>query len=196
MTFTPSYYPYDPNWSVPTKEECFKYWEEFDLPVHIREHSSMVAVVADEIYAQCPGNIAVPREALTAAALLHDLGKFYCIEHGGLHNQLGASLVMDITGNPAIAQGVMHHVYWPGDVDIKKFFLPLVLIYSDKRVKHDKIVSLEDRFDDLFSRYGINAQMNQLIQKSLSQALAIQEQLKHELGINLNASTFNSRRLV
>ncbi len=155
-----------------------------------------MAVVAEEICLLAKDDIPVPTGAVIASALLHDLGKFYCIEHGGFHNQLGASLVMELTRNPAIAQGVMHHVFWPGDIDIEKFFLPLVIIYSDKRVKHDQIVSLETRFDDLFSRYGINDRMNGLMQKSWDQAVAIQNELNRKFGTDINACAFNCRRLV
>lgn len=196
MTFMPASYPYDVNWTIPSREECFGYWEEFNLPGHIREHSRMVAVVAEKICRLARDDIPVPAEAVIACALLHDLGKFYCIEHGGCHNQLGASLVMDLTGNPAIAQGVMHHIYWPGEIDLDKFFLPLVIIYSDKRVKHDRIVPLENRFEDLFSRYGINGRMNGLIRKSWNQATAIQNELNKKFRTDLNACAFDRGRMV
>lgn len=196
MIFKPAYYPYDPDWDIPSREECFGYWDEYGLPDHIRKHSLMVAAVAEAICLLAENDLPVPAEAVIASALLHDLGKFYCIEHGGFHNQLGASLAMELTGNPAIAQGVMHHVFWPGDIDINSFFLPLVIIYSDKRVKHDQIVSLETRFADLFSRYGINENMKGLIKKSWDQALAIQDKINQKFGTDLNAYTFDSGRMV
>ncbi len=155
-----------------------------------------MALIAENIYHAANKTLHVPVEAVVASALLHDIGKFYCIEHGGFHNQLGASLVMQLTGNPAIAQGVMHHVFWPGEIDVDKFFLPLVLIYSDKRVKHDTIVSLETRFQDLFSRYGLNERMNGLITKSWEQAVAIQNSFNQNFGIDLNARTFDCGRMV
>ena len=196
MIFKPVNYPYDPGWNIPSREECFRHWEKFNLPGHIREHSRLVAVVAEEICLLARDDVPVPAGAVIASALLHDLGKFYCIEHGGFHNQLGASLVMNLTGNPAIAQGVMHHIFWPGEIDVDKFFLPLVIIYSDKRVMHDRIVSLETRFKDLFARYGINNRMNGLIKKSWDQAVAIQNKLNEKFGTDLNACAFSCRRMV
>ena len=196
MIFKPANYPYDTDWTIPSREECYRYWDVFNLPDHIREHSRLVAIVAEHICRIARNDINVPAGAVIASALLHDLGKFYCIEHGGFHNQLGASLVMDLTGNPAIAQGVMHHIYWPGEIDVDEFFLPLVIIYSDKRVKHDQIVSLETRFADLFSRYGINPRMNGLIKRSWDQAVAIQNRLNKKFGTDLNACAFNCGRMV
>jgi putative nucleotidyltransferase with HDIG domain len=196
MTFMPVSYPYDPQWKIPSREECFNYWDEYGLPVHIREHSRMVAVVAERICRLAGDDIPVPAQAVIASALLHDLGKFYCIEHGGFHNQLGASLVMDLTGNPAIAQGVMHHIYWPGEINLDKFFLPLVIIYSDKRVMHQHIVPLETRFHDLFSRYGTSDLMLGKIQKSWDQAVAIQTELNRKFRTDINACAFDRGRMV
>ncbi|WP_291322644.1 HDIG domain-containing metalloprotein [Desulfonatronospira sp.] len=195
--FQPVQYPMDPRWKIPTREECRYYWNLYHLPGHIREHSILVAHVAEYICTLASSRgLPVNTAAVVASALLHDLGKFFCIEHGGSHNQLGASLVMELTGNPAIAQGVMHHVCWPGELDIHKFFLPLVIIYSDKRVMHERIVSLETRFEDIYKRYGVNPKMYRLIHQSWLQTLEIQEQLNRTLEADLNACTFDSRRVV
>ncbi len=195
--FQPVPYPIDPRWKVPTREECLNYLKLYNLPRHIIDHSILVARVALEICTLAlQKGMHVHTRAVVASALLHDVGKFYCVEHGGCHNQLGASLVMELTGNPAIAQGVMHHVYWPGAVDIHKFFLPLAILYSDKRVMHDRIVSLETRYSDIYRRYGINERMQGLIRQSWQQTLHIQEQFNQNLEADLNARTFDSRRVV
>ncbi|WP_457571402.1 HD domain-containing protein [Desulfovulcanus sp.] len=190
-------FSYNPSWPVPNQEECEKLWAKFNMPGHIREHSYLVGLIARCIarWAQEKG-WSINVDAVYAAGLLHDLGKAYCIKHGGAHSQLGGSLVMEHTGNPAIAQGVMHHVFWPGEINIKQFFLPLVIIYSDKRVKHTKIVSIEERFEDLFQRYGTNTQKRKLIQKSKDQVQAIASNFSQILGVDLNACPFDRRRLV
>jgi len=193
-------FPYNPSWPVPDKNECVSLWAKFNMPEHIRKHCDLVGEIA-----KCIAQLALEKgwdinvDAVYAAGLLHDLGKAYCIKHGGAHSQLGASLVMEHTGNPAIAQGVMHHVFWPGEINIKnikQFFLPLVIIYSDKRVKHTKVVSIEERFEDLFQRYGTNIKKRNLIQKSKDQVLAIASNFSKILGVDLNACPFDSRRLV
>jgi putative nucleotidyltransferase with HDIG domain len=190
-------FAYNPSWPVPDQKECEKLWARFAMPEHIQEHSSRVAAIARSIAELAQQkNWHVNVDAVYAAGLLHDLGKAYCIKHGGAHTQVGASLVMEHVANPAIAQGVMHHVFWPGEIDLKKFFLPLVIIYSDKRVKHNQVVSLEERFDDLFDRYGKDNETRKLIQRSKDQALDIARQLTTQLGVNLNACTFDSGRLV
>lgn len=172
---------------------------------HIKGHSEMVARVA-AILAQ----MALEREAgnpqqlspddfiqsVRASALLHDLGKTCAIRLGGDHAQLGAAWVMQLTGNPHIAQGVMHHVCWPGSLDLARHFLPLVIIYADKRVRHDELVSLEERFDDLVDRYGTSERSRVWIERSRQQSLDLENLLSIFLEEDIHAYPFDRRRLV
>jgi len=182
---------------VPTDEECRQLWDAYDMLPNIRAHSGLVACLATALAegAQAVGlpvNVAEER----AAALLHDLAKTYTIRHGGNHCQLGGAWVQELTGNPALAQGVLCHVSWPHPVDLRTNFLPLALIYSDKRVKHNQIVTLEARFDDLLVRYGKTDFIRARIFESFEQAEAIETALAETLGMDLHESTFGCGRLV
>ncbi len=182
---------------VPSDEQCRLLWDAYGMLQNIREHSELVACVATALAeaaarAGLPVNVAEVR----AAALLHDLAKTYTIRHGGNHCQLGGAWVQEITGNPALAQGVACHVSWPEAVDIRANFLPLVLIYSDKRVKHNQVVTLESRFDDLLVRYGKTEYIRERIRESFQQAEAIERALAQTLDMNLHESTFGCGGLV
>jgi hypothetical protein len=124
------------------------------------------------------------------------LAKSYCLEHGGRHAQLGAAWVRDKTGNPLVAQGVLHHVWWPLDVDPIRHFLPLAVLYADKRVKHEQVVSLGVRYADLFERYGKEEVIHRGIERSMRQSKAVEAIFEEMLGVDLNACTFDSGRLV
>lgn len=167
------------------------------MPEHIRAHSELVAelagILADRAVAV---GFAVNPEWVRASGLLHDLAKSYTIRHGGNHAQLGGAWVLAETGNPVIAQGVMHHVYWPWHMDLEAWFLPLAIIYADKRVKHDHVVTLADRFDDLLERYGHTERIRERIRESHQQATTIERALETRLGIRLHASTIDRGRLV
>lgn len=164
---------------------------------HIRQHSELVAMVATTLAAKAHGlGLPVSVQAVRAAALLHDLAKTYTIEHGGNHCQIGGAWVQDLTNDPAIAQGVVHHVYWPGEIDPSRYFLPLVVMYSDKRVKHDAVVGVEERYADLFIRYGTTPARLKRIQQSLNQIISVGIQIGHLLGVNLDACSFDCGRLV
>jgi putative nucleotidyltransferase with HDIG domain len=182
---------------VPTDEECRSLWDAFGMLPNIRAHSELVACIATFLAEQAhlaglPVNVAEVR----AAALLHDLAKTYTIRYGGNHCQLGGAWVQELTGNPALSQGVLCHVSWPRTLDLRANFLPLTLIYSDKRVKHNQIVTLEARFDDLLVRYGKTDFIKARIRESFEQAEAIEHALAETLGITLHENTFGCGGLV
>lgn len=184
-------------WPVPEAGECERLLAKYKAPEHIREHSRKVCDVARLIgEAAREKGLDVHLPSLEAAALLHDIGKAYSIKHGGAHSQIGASITIAETGNPVIAQAVMHHVYWPEKILIRDHFTPLTIIYSDKRVRHDRVVSIDERFFDLFDRYGNNGRRTDMIQRSKDQVLEIEKELERTIGVDLHACTFDCRRLV
>lgn len=164
---------------------------------NVRAHSALVACLATSLAeAAVTAGLAVNVGEVRAAALLHDLAKTYTIRHGGNHCQLGAAWVQELTGNPILAQGVLCHVSWPHSIDLQAHFLPLALIYSDKRVKHNRIVTLEARFEDLLVRYGKTDSIKNRIRESFERAEAIEHALAQTLGMNLHESTLGCGRLV
>ena len=184
-------------WRVPSEPRCVALWDRFEMPEHIRAHSRKVAQVACQVAeAGIAMGIPVDLDTVRASALLHDLAKIYCIRHGGNHSQLGGAWVMALTGNPLLSQGVIHHVYWPFEVDVKRYFTPLTVLYGDKRVAHDKIVPIEQRFGDLLQRYGKTPDIRERIHSTNRQAKDIEDAFGRLLEKNLNAHDFDSGRLV
>lgn len=190
-------YPADDTGFVPSREDCFRYWKQQAMFPQIQQHSLVVASVSMQIAEMARDKgLAVNSRAVEAAALLHDLAKTYSIQYGGSHSQIGGAWVLRLTGNLAIAQAVIHHVQWPGEIHLGKHLLPLIVLYVDKRVRHDCLVSLKDRFADLFERYGNTEQRRRNMQKSLQQTQLIESQLSQELEVKLDAYPFDRRRLV
>jgi hypothetical protein len=90
---------------------------------------------------------------LAAAGLLHDIAKAQCIVSRGDHAREGGQILRAL-GFGEIAALVERHVdlgEWDpaGPVTAAE-----LLNYADKRVRHEEVVSLADRFDDLLQRYG------------------------------------------
>lgn len=190
---------------IPSDGECRAWWDEHGMYEHIKTHSELVAGVATALAEMAAdrglGNPdGLPRDdfvqTVRAAGLLHDLGKTWTIVHGGNHSQLGAAWVMERTGNPRIAQGVVHHVHWPGELDAHQFFLPLAVIYADKRVKHDRVVSISERFEDLYARYGHSERSRALIRRSHDQGKELELLFSTILGEEIHEYPFDRRRLV
>lgn len=183
----------------PGDHACFALWEKYAMLPNIKRHSLKVAKVATALAKRAfsLGFDVCPR-AVRASALLHDIAKTYSIRYGGSHAQLGATWTIQETHNYEIAQGVLLHVFWPWEVPTGPEIcsLPFFIIYADKRVRHDGIVSLEKRFSDLLQRYGQNEDARQNIRLSQKQSETIESALSAQLGWKLHEDTFDSGRLV
>jgi len=138
---------------IPDLETGFSLLREHLVPIHIVGHSVAVAKTAlllgDALNAiGRQQNLAL----LAAAGLLHDIAKFATLETGEDHAQVGAGW-LDEKGLKPVAWVVRYHVRLQLDllqpVDEKE-----LVFYADKRVRHEKIVTLAQRFIDLQQRYG------------------------------------------
>ena len=184
--------------AAPSEEGCRALWDKYDMPEHIRAHSEQVArfsVILAELAAG--RGCAVQVEEVRACGLLHDIAKSYTLRYGGSHAQLGAAWALAETGHAGIAQGILHHVYWPWPLREETLCtLPILVLYADKRTRHADFVTLEERFADLEVRYGLHEQARQGIETSRRQAVSIERALSARLGMKLDAYTPDSGRLV
>lgn len=173
---------------VPDEAACLALWDKYAMLPNVRDHSRAVATTA--LYAAdkaLSAGFTIDKKLVLAAALLHDIAKTYTIRFGGSHEQLGAAIVQEESGNPALAQAVLFHVRWPWEdgVDIpfsEPLRLPLLVSWADKRVRHDKVVSLQERFEDLLIRYGVGPVQREMIIRNNAQARALEEALEKLLG--------------
>jgi putative nucleotidyltransferase with HDIG domain len=188
MTLPPLEFPPDPGWQVPDEAACVRLWDRYAMPPHIRAHCRAVCGVAEEIARRAAAlGRDVSSDTVRAAALLHDIAKAYSIRYGGGHAHLGAAWVREETGNQALAQAVLFHVSWPWEEGMlapwnNPLRLPLIISYADKRVRHDQVVSLEERFADLQNRYGTTAQYHASIFRNQKQAVRLEKALFSLLG--------------
>ena len=141
---------------IPSIKECYRYMDKYHMLAHIKAHSVVVARVARMIargLREVSPDISVSKT--TAGALLHDIGKTPSINSGGDHAEIGKQICIE-NGFDEIAPIVAEHV------DLKNYRLngagseTEVVYYADKRVKHDRIVSLTEREDYILKRYGKN----------------------------------------
>ena len=184
--------------AAPSEQGCRALWDRYEMPEHIRIHSEQVArfsVSLAELAAE--RGCAAQADEVLACALLHDIAKSYTLRHGGSHAQLGAAWALAETGHAGVAQGILHHVYWPWPLREETLCtLPVLVLYADKRTRHADFVTLEERFADLAARYGIHEQSRRGIAASQRQAVLIERALSARLGVELDAYTPDSGRLV
>ena len=185
--------------AAPGDAACFALWDKYAMLPNIRRHSLLVAHIATAL-ARMAEALGLPVRAaqVRASALLHDIAKTYCVRYGGSHAQVGAAWTVAETGNYAVAQGVMLHVWWPWSLpqgtDICA--LPFFVMYADKRVRHDACVTLEERYDDLLQRYGRTEEAREGIRAAYRQGKTIEDALAVLLGWSLHEDSFDSGRLV
>jgi uncharacterized protein len=142
---------------IPGELECLSLLEKYKTPCHIVAHSKAVWAVG-EILAEAliRHDCQLDRSLVRASCLLHDIGKYPCIVEGkGYHDVMGEQ-ILEKEGFPNVGRIVVQHVVLrtPKDSPICEEH---VVFYADKRVVHDRIVSLEDRFIYLEETYGRNA---------------------------------------
>ncbi len=140
---------------IPSREICLSLMEQHGMLPNIKDHSLLVARIAlclgKNLMAQFPE---LNLDLIEAGALLHDIAKTETIKTRGNHAQIGEEMVRAMGFDP-VARIVAQHVrledayFQNGGVD------EVVLVhYADKRVRHDEVVDLEDRFEYLVETYG------------------------------------------
>ena len=114
---------------------------------------------------------------VTVGALLHDLGKTQCLGTLTNHAELGAGILEEL-GYPHVAQVVREHVHLDGSIlDPRPLREAEVVNYADKRVLHEAVVTLEDRFADLKVRYGRTPEALARIQATEVKSRALEEKI-------------------
>jgi len=158
------------NQLIPDVDRCLELMETFSMWENIRCHSFMVARVADLLQRQLNtvGRAATvpPRKLVIAGALLHDIAKSKCLDEGCRHADVGAVICEEL-GYTDIARIVSNHVvlsdFGPDRYQRGEFNAVELVFYADKRVKHDQVVSLDERLDYILEKYANNSQRNEAL---------------------------------
>lgn len=170
---------------------------KFKVPEHIIRHIKKVAYVSKLIGdSYLDKGVNIDLNSLICASLLHDLFRIVDINDlgfkeicknanrenvdlwlqlrfkhkGAIHSEVAFKYLFKIN-EPKIAFLIKKHRF-DAIIDPKDKAITLeekILTYADKRVLHDKIVPLIERFADGSRRYnpkGINAEKEQIIQRA------------------------------
>jgi putative nucleotidyltransferase with HDIG domain len=152
---------------------------------NIVAHSQQVMRVSLAITDNLKKGVYINRNMVMAAALLHDITKTRSLETREPHDQSGGELLRKL-GFSRIGEIVEQHVILL-DFDPKGRLEEREIInYADKRVMHDRIVSLAERVQDLIQRYGATEEIKNRIRQNESNAYAIEEKIAGFIAIDLN----------
>ena len=138
---------------IPSKKECLAILNKNKTPSNVIGHSKAVCKLAEEIAGNLiKRGIQVNKELVTAAALLHDIER-----EKDNHIVAGAELLKRLGFYEVSETTKKHSLYNLDDEKVQpKTIEEKIIFYADKRVKGDKIVSLDERHEDLKKRYDID----------------------------------------
>ena len=167
---------------IPSLAECFALMERYGMLDNIRAHSVMVQRVATLLAVrlrEAGENLYV--EAVTAGALMHDIGKSICLHSKEDHAAKGAEICLE-NHLEEIAGIVREHVRLKDFEKAGPISEREVVYYADKRVNHDSVVSLNDRLDYLLAQYGRNEEwVRERIRDNFRQCREVERKLFEKL---------------
>lgn len=157
---------------LPSLAEIARLWDDYAMLANIRRHSEVVCAVAllicdwlDE------AGVSLNRQAIRAGALLHDLAKTACLGSPRRHDLEGGDILRGL-GFPQLAHLVLCHVILPEEQPLDE---TMVVYYADKRVNHDSLVNLNQRYAYIAERYGqSDPQLLARIAQGRQRALAVE----------------------
>jgi uncharacterized protein len=171
---------------VPTEAECYGIIRRHNMLDNIVRHSEMVMAVSLALVDNLRDPSTIQKSLVLAAALLHDIAKTRTIETRELRHDLIGGQIMRAMGYDAIAEIVESHVVFEGFDPDGALQEREIVFYADKRVMHDRIVSIDDRVDDLVKRYGINERIVKLITENKDFVLRLESKLQDFLARDID----------
>ena len=137
--------------NIPSREECLQFLRDNDTPENIIAHTNTVSKVAEDIIHKLEKKgIKINKKLVIAGALLHDIEKLKPD-----HPIRGAELLLK-KGYPEVANLIRKHsMYKLPENEYPSTWEEKIVYYSDKRVKNNTIVTVEERYEDLRVRYKV-----------------------------------------
>jgi uncharacterized protein len=176
--------------NVPSKIETFRLIHRMEMMAHIATHSFQVCSVSLLLADRLKGcGIDLNRSLIQASAMLHDITKTRSIKTNENHAQTGFKLLRDL-GYPEVGNVVRQHIVLDDYHESKPLGEADIVNYSDKRVLHDRVVSLDERKNYILERYGTEAEFRKRIIRFWEKTERLEKRIfahlsfsPHELGI-------------
>ncbi len=164
----------------PTISEALSWLQKEQGSYVLLQHVQTVAAITYWLALKLRKNgIVVDPILAHRAALLHDLDKLSPGRMRTEHGAAGGRMLAEM-GYPQVGEIVGSHVISsPDQISLKTKEAELVF-FADKLVKHNQIVSVQERFDDLDSRYPQNKEFRHLVEPFL---MDMQANLCKQIGI-------------
>jgi len=149
--------------TLPNSDFAFDLLKKLKVPYNVRRHSLKVAEKAIELAEKIKLR-EVDMDLIEIGSLLHDIGR--CKTHGFNHALIGAKLIRERGLSEQLAKICETHILGGLDKeDAKQVGLPerdflpqtleeKIICLADKHIAGTKEVSIEQRFEKWFNKYG------------------------------------------
>lgn len=161
---------------IPSRAECEEIMVSYAMQPHIIKHSIQVMNVSLAIIDNLKSGLSLDRDLVVAGALLHDITKTISLEKNENHAVSGGALLREL-GFPSTAEVVEQHIRIVNFRFEEKLEEREVVYYADKRVRHDTIVTIEERMYDIIQRYATTDDIRRQIIRNKSQALLVEQKI-------------------
>lgn len=167
---------------IPSEDECYELMRSYGMLENIFRHSVQVMRVSMALAGALREPSLIDADLVRSGALLHDIAKTRTINTGEMrHDIIGGRIMRDL-GYDEVARIVESHVFFEGFDPRGPLEEREIVFYADKRVMHDRIVSLDDRVDDLVNRYGSTQRIVNLIIENKQFVLDLEGKLQAHLA--------------
>ena len=170
---------------IPSREECSELMALHSMRPNIVEHSIQVMHVSLAIADNLKNGVAVNRDLVIAGALLHDITKTRSLKTNERHDISGGELLREM-GFTSTAEIVEQHIAFQDLNTQGRLEEREIIYYADKRVTHDKIVTIEERVHYLIQRYGNTEEIRSRILQNKNLVLAVESKIASFMKIDIN----------
>ena len=169
--------------TLPTSDFAFDLLKKLKVSYNVRRHSLKVAEKALEIAEKIKLR-EIDKDLIVIGGILHDIGR--CKTHGFNHALIGAKILRERGFSERLAKICETHILGGLDKeDAKQIglpevdYLPLtleekIICLADKLITGTKEVSIEQRFEKWFNKYG----ETQILRKAKERIEKIQKEIE------------------
>ena len=140
------------DYNLPTREECYALLKEYEIPDNIMNHIDIVNKISIFLANKLiETGMEINIDMVDRASLLHDLDKMLTLgkhNHGEITKE-----ILTKKGYPELAEIALQHRV--KSINDNLSWEAKIVSYADRRVMHNKIVSISQRFADLIARYNV-----------------------------------------
>lgn len=150
---------------------------------HIIDHSIMVSNVSLFLCLKLKKTAPhLDARLATSAALLHDITKTRSFDTKESHSETGGLMLTQL-GYPEVGNIIRQHIVLDAYEPDSPVSEQEIVNYSDKRILHDKVVSLSKRLEYIKLRYGTLERFKDHLQAMYTNTLNLEVKLFRRLDI-------------